>query len=117
MDDQLTNITPEISGNEMEDLKEAVIDSLKQVYDPEIPVDIYELGLVYRLEVSKTGHVFVQMTLTSPGCPVAGSLPGEVESKIKTVEGVKSVDVELIWDPPWSQDRMSEAAKLELGFL
>jgi len=117
LEDKLTNITPEISNGEAEELKEAVITALKQVYDPEIPVDIYELGLIYKLQVNKTGHVFVQMTLTSPACPVAGSLPGEVESQIRLVEGVHSVDVELIWDPPWSRERMSEAAKLELGFL
>jgi FeS assembly SUF system protein len=101
----------------VEKLREAVIEALKQVYDPEIPVDIYELGLVYKIEISKYSHAFIQMTLTSPACPVAGTLPGEVERKVLEVEGIKSADVELIWDPPWDKDRMSEVAKLELGFL
>jgi FeS assembly SUF system protein len=98
-------------------LKNDIVESLKSVYDPEIPVDIYELGLIYDLAVDETGKVNIQMTLTSPACPVAGSLPGEVEAKAAAVPGVSSVDVELVWDPPWTMEMMSEAAKLELGFL
>ena len=98
-------------------LKDDIVESLKSVYDPEIPVDIYELGLIYDLTVDETGKVSIQMTLTSPACPVAGSLPGEVEAKAAAVPGVSSVDVELVWDPPWTMEMMSEGAKLELGFL
>jgi len=105
------------SENNSAPLRGRIIEALKQVYDPEIPVDIYELGLIYKLEVHSQNDVRIQMTLTSPACPVAGSLPGEVEAKVRAVEGVGSVNVELVWDPPWSQERMSEAAKLELGFL
>ena len=96
-------------------LKEAVIAALKTVYDPEIPVDIYELGLVYELEIEAPGAVSIQMTLTSPACPVAGSLPGEVEASARAVEGVTDVVVDLVWDPPWGMERMSEAARLQLG--
>lgn len=100
-----------------EEIKEAVIEALKQCYDPEIPVDIYELGLIYEVEVDDAKHVDVQMTLTSPACPVAGSLPGEVEQRVRAVPGVSGAKIELVWDPPWHQDMMSEAAKLKLGFL
>jgi FeS assembly SUF system protein len=98
-------------------IEAAVVAALKTCYDPEIPVDIYELGLVYGVRVDADGAVEVRMTLTSPACPVAGSLPGEVESKVRTVPGVKSARVELVWDPPWDKEMMSEAAKLELGFF
>jgi FeS assembly SUF system protein len=98
-------------------LRDEIIESLKTVYDPEIPVDIYELGLIYDLAVDPSGKVDIRMTLTSPACPVAGSLPGEVEAKAATVPGVSKVEVELVWDPPWTMELMSEAAKLELGFL
>jgi FeS assembly SUF system protein len=94
-----------------------VIDALCTVYDPEIPVNIYELGLIYDLDVSPDGTVKIDMTLTSPACPVAGSLPGEVEAKVREVSGVEDVSVELVWDPPWTPDRMTEAARLELGFM
>ena len=94
-----------------------VIEALKTCYDPEIPVNIYELGLIYSVKVSPEGDVDVVMTLTSPACPVAESLPGEVEAKARSVDGVREARVELVWDPPWHQDMMSEAAKLELGFL
>lgn len=100
-----------------EDLRERIVEMLKTCYDPEIPVDIYELGLIYKVEVAPTGDVAIDMTLTSPACPVAGSLPGEVEVKIRGVEGVKDVALELVWDPPWDKDRMSDAAKLKLGFF
>jgi FeS assembly SUF system protein len=92
-----------------------VIAALQTVYDPEIPVNIYELGLIYAIDVDDNKAVKVRMTLTSPGCPVAGSLPGEVERKVAAVADVSSAAVELVWDPPWSKDRMSEAAMLQLG--
>ncbi len=94
-----------------------VVDVLKTCYDPEIPVDIYELGLVYRVEVDDAGKVEVDMTLTSPACPVAGTLPPEVEAKINRLDAVSSVQVDLVWDPPWNPDRMTDAAKLRLGLL
>lgn len=94
-----------------------VIEALSTVYDPEIPVNIYELGLIYDLDVSADGQVKIAMTLTSPACPVAGSLPGEVEAKVRDIDGVTDVAVELVWDPPWTPDRMTEAARLELGFI
>jgi len=92
-----------------------VIAALQTVYDPEIPVNIYELGLIYGVEVDDNHDVKVTMTLTSPACPVAGSLPGEVERKVESIPEVHSADVILIWEPPWSKDRMSEAAMLQLG--
>ena len=95
--------------------EEAVIAALKTVYDPEIPVDIYELGLIYKLGVD-AGSVEIQMTLTSPACPVAGTLPGDVESRVREVEGITDVLVDLVWDPPWGMEKMSEAARLQLGF-
>jgi FeS assembly SUF system protein len=106
------------NGNELRDkLREGVVDVLKTCYDPEIPVDIYELGLIYKIDVEDGGKVAVDMTLTSPACPVAGTLPPEVEAKISRLDGVSNVRVDLVWDPPWNPDRMSEAAKLKLGFL
>ncbi len=98
-------------------LRQKVIDTLCTIFDPEIPVNIYELGLVYNLDVQTDGKVDIRMTLTSPMCPVAGSLPPEVETKVNAVPGVTNVSVELVWDPPWSMDKMSEAAKLQLGFF
>lgn len=98
-------------------LHDQVVDVLKTCYDPEIPVDIYELGLIYKIDVEDGGKVAVDMTLTSPACPVAGTLPPEVEAKISRLDGVSNVRVDLVWDPPWNPDRMSEAAKLKLGFL
>ena len=100
-----------------EKLRERVEDALRQVYDPEIPVNIFELGLIYGIDVSEEGAVQIRMTLTAPSCPAAGAMPGEVESRVAAVEGVKDVTVELVWDPPWDQSRMSEAARLELGLL
>lgn len=106
------------NGNGFRDkLREGVVDVLKTCYDPEIPVDIYELGLIYKIDVDDGGKVAVDMTLTSPACPVAGTLPPEVEAKIGRLDGVSNVRVDLVWDPPWNPDRMSEAAKLKLGFL
>jgi FeS assembly SUF system protein len=95
---------------------EKVIDVLRSIYDPEIPVNIYDLGLIYQIDVSpQDNSVHVKMTLTAPGCPVAGSLPGEVQQKIETISNVPRATVELVWDPPWTKDRMSEEARLELG--
>lgn len=101
----------------VEDLETPIIAALHTCFDPEIPVDIYELGLVYGIDVQPTGDVRIRMTLTSPNCPVAGSLPLEVEQKVQAVPGVTNVNVELVWDPPWCMDRMSEAAKLQLGMF
>jgi FeS assembly SUF system protein len=94
-----------------------VADVLRNIYDPEIPVNIYDLGLIYDLKVEESGEVRVQMTLTAPACPVAGWLVMEVQEKIKQLPGVKDVKVELVWDPPWDMSRMSEAGKLQLGIL
>ncbi|MFP4469491.1 MAG: SUF system Fe-S cluster assembly protein [Bacteroidales bacterium] len=102
---------------EKEKLKEAVIEQLKTVYDPEIPVDIYELGLVYDVTINDEHDVHVLMTLTAPNCPVADSLPREVHDRVAEVDGVKHVDVELTFDPPWDQDMLSDEAKLDLGLL
>ncbi len=99
------------------DLKDKVLAAIKTVYDPEIPVDIYELGLIYEISLYPVNNVFVLMTLTSPSCPSAEAIPGEVEQKIKAIEGVNDVKVEITFDPPYSQEMMSEAAKLELGFM
>jgi FeS assembly SUF system protein len=99
------------------DLEMRVVEQLRTIYDPEIPVNIYDLGLIYELEADTSGNVRVVMTLTTPHCPVAESMPGEVELKIRDVEGVNDVKVELVWDPPWDQTMLSEAARLELGFL
>src|SRR5512132_3192921 len=97
------------------ELRDRVVAALKTVYDPEMPVNIYELGLIYKVDVDAAGNVHVQMTLTAPNCPVAGSLPAEVERKVRSVEGVTAANVELTFDPPWSKANMSEAAKLALG--
>jgi FeS assembly SUF system protein len=94
-----------------------VIATLRTCYDPEIPVDIYELGLVYGIDIAPDASVTIRMTLTSPACPVAGSLPGEVEQKVRTLPGVRQARVELVWEPPWDKEMMSEAAKLKLGFF
>tara|TARA_B100001057_G_C22717965_1_gene898509 strand:+ start:602 stop:904 length:303 start_codon:yes stop_codon:yes gene_type:complete len=99
----------------MNDLKSKVISEIKKIYDPEIPVNIYELGLIYKIEITDDNNVFIEMTLTTPNCPVAESLPKSVKDNIKKVEGVNEVNLKLVWDPPWSKDRMSESAKLELN--
>ena len=98
-----------------QELEEKIILALKTVYDPEIPVDIFELGLIYEIAIDDDANVNIKMTLTSPACPVAGSLPGEVEMKVLTVEGVRDVKVQMVWSPPWDKDMMSDAAKVELG--
>ena len=99
----------------MSNIKDKIIEEVKKVYDPEIPVNIYELGLIYKIEVDEKNKVNVDMTLTSPNCPVAESLPKEVKDSIMKVEGVSDVDLKLVWDPPWDKSKMSEAAKLELN--
>jgi FeS assembly SUF system protein len=98
-------------------LEEKIIQTLKTCYDPEIPVDIFELGLIYEIAIDDDANVKIKMTLTSPACPVAGSLPPEVESKINAIPDVKSAKVEVVWSPPWDKDMMSEVAKVELGFM
>lgn len=100
-----------------QDLEGEIVDALKTVFDPEIPVNIYELGLIYDLEIQPEGQVQIKMTLTSPGCPVAGSLPGEVKAKVEGVPGVAAADVELVWDPAWNPSMMTEAARLQLGMF
>ena len=99
------------------DLYEAVIEALKDIYDPEIPVNIYDLGLIYDVEITPDRHARVKMTLTTPHCPVAESMPGEVELRIGAVPGIGDAEVELVWDPPWDPQKMSDEAKLELGML
>jgi FeS assembly SUF system protein len=101
----------------LERLREDVVLDIKTVYDPEIPVNIFDLGLVYRIDVAPSGDVHVDMTLTAPGCPVAGTMPGMVRQAIEPVEGAGNVDVDIVWDPPWDPSRMSEEAKLELGWI
>ena len=99
----------------MSDIKNQVIEEIKKIYDPEIPVNIYELGLIYKVEVDEKNKVNIDMTLTSPNCPVAESLPKDVKESIMKVEGVADVNLNLVWEPPWDKDKMSEAAKLELN--
>ncbi|MFM6934083.1 MAG: SUF system Fe-S cluster assembly protein [Flavobacteriales bacterium] len=101
----------------MNELEDRIVQMMKTIYDPEIPVDIFELGLIYEVKIEEGNHVFIDMTLTSPNCPVAESLPKEVEDKVSSVEGVESAKVNIVFDPPWDKDMMSEEAKLELGFL
>src|SRR5579872_3149489 len=104
-------------GEDDPDLMEPVLEALKTVRDPEIPVNLVDLGLIYELVVKKGGIVYVEMTLTTPACPVAASMPGEVKNAISAVPGVEDARVKLVWSPPWTQDRMSEEARLELGLL
>ena len=99
----------------MNELKEKVVLEIKKIYDPEIPVNIYELGLIYKIEINEVKKVNIEMTLTSPNCPVAESLPNMVKDNILKLDGVEDVDLKLVWDPPWTKDKMSEAAKLELN--
>jgi len=103
--------------NDPEVLKDSVITALKSVFDPEIPVNIYDLGLIYDVLIDDKQHVDIKMTLTSPGCPVAQTFPGTVEAAVNAVEGVSDCTVELVWEPPWTQERMSEVARLELGIF
>ncbi len=116
---------PRASGEELGDtaapsgknLRGRIIDALQRIYDPEIPVNIYDLGLIYDIQLLPLGRINVAMTLTSPACPVAGSLPGQVEAALRKVEGVQDAAVELVWEPPWDMDRMSDETKLELNLL
>ncbi|MBI2805952.1 MAG: DUF59 domain-containing protein [Planctomycetes bacterium] len=104
-----------LTGAEIEALKERIVEALFKCFDPEIPVNIYELGLIYEIVIAPTGGVEIKMTLTSPGCPVAGTLPGDVQRRVLAVEPVTAAKVDVVWDPPWTPARMSEAAKLQLG--
>ncbi|MEX6633635.1 SUF system Fe-S cluster assembly protein [Hyphococcus lacteus] len=106
-----------IPAEELERITGDIIRSLKTVYDPEIPVDIYELGLIYKVDLNDERHLTVDMTLTAPGCPVAGEMPGWVEGAVRGTEGVEDVTVNMVFEPPWTPERMSDEAKLELGWL
>jgi FeS assembly SUF system protein len=107
----------EAKGGAGSDLQAAVVDVLKSIYDPEIPVDIYELGLIYDVEISEDGDATITMTLTTPHCPVAESMPSEVELRVLSVPGIRDAVVNLVWDPPWDPSKMSDEARLELGML
>ena len=106
-----------MSSLNKQELEEKIIQALKNCYDPEIPVDIFELGLIYEIRIDNDANVNIKMTLTSPMCPVAGTLPPEVQGKVASVPGVVSAKVDIVWNPPWDKDMMSEVAKVELGFL
>jgi FeS assembly SUF system protein len=116
MDEKSTTPAEEVL-TDPSDIENGIVEALKTVFDPEIPVNIYELGLIYDIDILEDGDVKVKMTLTAPGCPVAGTLPGEVQAKVAGVPGVKSADVELVWDPAWNPSMMSEAARLQLGMF
>jgi FeS assembly SUF system protein len=107
----------EMSSIETSLLEGEIVETIKTVYDPEIPVNIYELGLIYGVDVTPEGVAHIQMTLTSPACPAAQSLPGEVEMKVRDIDGIEDVNLEIVWDPPWHMEMMSEEAKLELGLF
>jgi len=114
----LSEKKPELEANAQGgERQEAVIEALKSIYDPEIPVDIYELGLIYDVAISEDGDAVVTMTLTTPHCPVAESMPGEVELRVLSVPGIRDAEVKLVWDPPWDPSKMSDEARLELGML
>jgi FeS assembly SUF system protein len=112
MSEETTN-----NSTEVPNLRDQILAAVKTVYDPEIPVDIYELGLIYEINIFPLNNVHILMTLTSPSCPSAEAIPSEVEQRVKEIPGINDVKVEITWDPPYSQEMMSEAAKLELGFL
>ena len=111
------NSAAELNPVEVLDLETRAVEAMRTIYDPEIPVDVYELGLIYDLKVDTAGVVLVQMTLTTPNCPEGASIPSRIETKLRTITGVRDVKLEIVWDPPWTPNRMSEAAKLQLGFL
>lgn len=106
-----------LSNEQLQEIDDNVVHTIKSCYDPEIPVNIYELGLIYQIRVKSDGHVAIRMTLTSPNCPAAQSLPAEVKEKVAQINGVTGVDVDIVWDPPWTPSMMSEGARLELGFF
>jgi len=110
-------VAPRLGALEAIALQDKVIEALRTCYDPEIPVNIYELGLIYEVKVEQTGEVHIRMTLTAPNCPAAGSLPGEVQEKVKALAGITSAKVDVVWEPPWDPSRMSEAARLQLGMM
>lgn len=114
---QLPQSVSTIPADELERLTDDIVAALKTVYDPEIPVDIYELGLIYKVDIDDNRKVAIDMTLTAPGCPVAGEMPGWVENAVATVPGVSDVQVEMVFDPPWSPDRMSEEAEIAIGWF
>jgi FeS assembly SUF system protein len=120
-DDPATGTTPDAAGNSALEgssaLEERVVEALRSIFDPEIPVNIYDLGLIYKVEADANDNVVVTMTLTTPHCPVAESMPGDVERRVADVEGICAVTVNLVWDPPWDPSRMTEEAQLELGFI
>ncbi len=111
------SIPPSNPKTEPGSLEAEVITALRSVYDPEIPVNIYDLGLIYQVRIDENKHVFIDMTLTAPGCPVAGTFPGMVAEKVRAVAGVSDATVELVWEPAWTQERMTEAARVELGLI
>jgi FeS assembly SUF system protein len=106
-----------LTFDQIQEIEKKIVEALHTCFDPEIPVNIYELGLIYNIDVQPTGLVHVRMTLTSPACPAAGSLPPEVRWKVQEIPGVKDAKVEIVWDPPWTKERMSEAARLQLGIF
>ena len=108
---------PDSAENDPNALEAQIVDALRTVYDPEIPVNIYEIGLIYNIDIDASNSVNIRMTLTSPACPAAGTLPGEVEDKVRQVEGIRDVKVDIVWDPAWTPAMMSESAKLQLGML
>lgn len=114
---ELSGPTSAIPAKELEQLTEDIIAALKTVYDPEIPVDIYELGLIYKVDIDDNRKVSIHMTLTAPGCPVAGEMPGWVENAVATAPGVQDVQVEMVFDPPWTPERMSEEAQVAIGWF
>jgi FeS assembly SUF system protein len=121
---QMNNSTPPLEGTPLiapsstdHPLYEQVVEACRSVYDPEIPVNIYELGLIYTIDINEENAVSIKMSLTAPGCPVAGEMPGWVADAVEPLAGVKQVDVELVWEPPWGMDMMSDEARLELGFM
>lgn len=111
------NSGEQVTASEGETLEEKIVEALKHIYDPEIPVNIYDLGLIYGVDVDPKGATLIRMTLTTPGCPVAQTFPGTVESMVKRVPGVTDATVELVWDPPWTQEQLSEAARVQLGLI
>jgi len=121
VDEESVNNIGDITGGtndqHMLDLDQKVVDAIKTCYDPEIPINIYELGLIYQIRVKAHGEIGVVMTLTAPNCPAAQSLPDEVRQKVEGIQGVSKATVEVVWEPPWTPSRMSEAAKLEMGFF